>query len=420
MAQEGIFTFGSFARCVRAGDSLRFGINLKSDFETVVTQVATSAQSNLISFDSHRTVMARGHQCVFHTKYETHLMLRNLARYLVNRFSVSPPNRNQIVAGVVEGLKDSTPFWVIKRDIRSFYESIPTPPLKETLLFDTGIPRSIRHYLSKFFAEHCPTDRGLPRGVGLTSALVEIAMQRFDIDARSIPGVYRYFRYADDILLFSYTNPLAVEKALVFALPTGMSFNTSKSLTCSFAEPKSSPFGNTEFEYLGYLFSADRRCGEKLHRKVELSISDRKLKRIKTRIILALKSNQRKPNSQLLVDRLSFLSGNYRVHKQGIAAIRSSRYARAGIFYNYQHCGLYDGGKFVSTPPHSLSQLDNFLHGLLWGKLSSYSAHLRASLSKAQREVLRSISFSKGFHSRRIVRFNYQRMAAIKEVWRNA
>src|SRR3546814_3746768 len=94
---------------------------------------------------------------------------------------------------------DQTPIHVIRRDLSSFYETIPLEPVRSRLLYDTAIPRSVRHYLHQFYEHHCGVRvAGLPRGIGLTTILVELSMQQFDDAIRAIPGVYRYFRYSDD------------------------------------------------------------------------------------------------------------------------------------------------------------------------------------------------------------------------------
>src|SRR3546814_1560850 len=87
---------------------------------------------------------------------------------------------------------DQTPIHVIRRDLSSFYETIPLEPVRSRLLYDTAIPRSVRHYLHQFYEHHCGVRvAGLPRGIGLTTILVELSMQQFDDAIRAIPGVYR-------------------------------------------------------------------------------------------------------------------------------------------------------------------------------------------------------------------------------------
>lgn len=419
MNQGGVFSLGSISRCVRAGDSARFKLDLKRDFESIVENAAAAASTNSVSFSAHNKVIVRGKPCLTYTDYHTHLVVRAMSRYLANRFLISPPNRNQIIGGVIAGLKDSTPFHVIRRDISSFYETVGTETLRQSLLFDTGIPRSVRGYLAAFLSEHCPGPVGLPRGIGLTAVLVELAMQSFDNAVRRIPGVYRYWRYADDILLFTFSEPGAVEIELQRALPLGMQFNRSKSQRASFDQPKKSPSSKASFEFLGYKFEGDCRSGFSDPRELHVTIADGKIKRLKTRIILALKAFKNNPNTGLLIDRIKFLASNYRVHRHGISTFRKSRYARAGIFHNYRFCGHYSKGGFVQTAPSSLPQLDNFLHGLLWGQHSLFSAHIRKKMTAAQMKQLRSVSFEKGFRSRRVIRMSYSRIAQVKEAWRN-
>src|SRR3546814_8243151 len=75
------------------------------------------------------------------------------------------------------------------------------------------------------------------RSIGLTTILVELSMQQFDDAIRAIPGVYRYFRYSDDMLIFAYKNPDEVAEQINDALRKlpGMSFNKEKSEVRHFA-----------------------------------------------------------------------------------------------------------------------------------------------------------------------------------------
>lgn len=330
-----------------------------------------------------------------------------------------PANRDRIVAGAVESMMDATPFHVIRRDVTSFYESIDSDSLRQRLVYDTSLPRSVRHYLTLFFDAHCQEGhRGLPRGIGLTAVLAELAMEHFDRQVRSLPGVYRYFRYSDDIVVFAYANTTQIETSMSEILPEGMDFNKKKSATVDFT--KKDKGTEKSIEYLGYKISTLSGIGGKLPRKVDVTISDKKINRLKSRIILSLKSFKKNADAELLIDRLKLISSNYQINRRGVNTWGSSTRIRSGIYYNYRKCGSYEGNSFSEKIPISLSKLDDFIHTLLKSPRSEFRTPIMMNCSPNQLQRLKKISFRLGFSSRRMVRLPYARLAIVKGAWRNA
>jgi hypothetical protein len=416
---RGIFSVSKLNGLVRAGDSQRFDVDLKKSGPTIILKIAADAISGTVDLAVYFKAKVKKKTCISYRDYAANIVLRAIARYITRRFRVAAPNRDRIVKGVIETMMDQTPFYVIRRDITSFYETIPTEAIRDRLVFDTAVPRSIRHYLKQFFSQHCSTGTaGFPRGVSLTAVLVELVMEKFDRAVSAIPGVYRYFRYSDDMLVFCYENPNAVEVELGNLLMPGMAYNTSKSSVTAFAQKPAT--GNAFFEFLGYRFTASNGIGNKKPRKVEVTISERKLKLLKSRVFLSLKSHKTIPDPALLLDRVRLITSNHEVHRRGISAVGSSRYVRAGIYYNYQRCGTYEGGAFIQVIPTQLDELDNFLFGLMKGSKSPFKALLSATMTKAQRDALFKMSFRMGFQHRILVSFPYPRMAQMKKAWRNA
>ncbi|WP_218018162.1 antiviral reverse transcriptase Drt3a [Sphingomonas azotifigens] len=432
MFWEGIFTFKRLSRLVRSGDSQRFGLELEKDGETIVGQIATNAAARLISMSAFVTAKVKKKDCVAYNAYPENLVLRAIANYIARRFKVITSSRDRIVRGVTEALYDRTPIYVIRRDLSSFYETIPLEPVRSRLLYDTAISRTIRHYLKEFYDTHCAgKTHGLPRGIGLTTILVELAMEPFDRDIRAIPGVYRYFRYSDDMLIFAFKDQAGVAKKIDDAIANlpGMKFNASKSDMKSFdgemnpLDAKKQPIpapSTASFDFLGYSFKAEQRVRRDKPRVVWLSIAEKKVKLIKTRIFLSLKAFEENGDSQALVDRLCVLSGNYRINRRGVHAIRRSRFIYAGIYYNYWRCGEYRNGNHVPTTPDCLSDIDNFMHGFLSGKASPFGAKIAATLTPAQKARLKRLSFARGFEGKRMVRIPFNRFSKLKAIWRNA
>lgn len=412
-----MFSVRAIGRVVRSGDAHRFGQNLKDDGPKIVEAISQQAVARAIIFAGFIHTIVRKKRCFVYKGYPENLVLRAIAAYLARRFRVISANRDRIVAGVIEGMMDATPFTVIRRDITSFYESIDAEALKRRLVYDTSLPQSVRHYLGLFFNTHCPSGRGLPRGIGLTAVLVEMAMEQFDREVKALPGVYRYFRYSDDIVIFAYAGVPEIELALLSLLPTGMHYNDKKSSKTDFTGKAA----NVEkaFEYLGYRLSTRDPTGGSKPRKVDVTISLAKIKRLKSRVILSLKSFQKNHDADLLIDRLRLLSSNFQINRHGAATWYRGKRVRSGVYYNYRRCGTYAGSEFTEVVPVALAELDNFTHTLLKGASSQFKTALLTYLTQGHRRRLSGISFRLGFVSRRLIRLPYARLAVVKGAWRN-
>ena len=310
--------------------------------------------------------------------------------------------------------------FVVRRDIKSFYENVHTHELQDKLTQDTRTPRQVKLYLDKFFAQHCASSIGLPRGVGLSAILAELYMQEFDQDVRRIDGVYRYYRYCDDILLFLTHIPENLDLALAKILPEGMAFNLSKSRDHHIATTDGVP---DEIEYLGYRFRVSDSTKGKFSRNVDVGIADAKIRRLKSRVLATFMRYTTDHNFPMLRDRIRYLFSNYIVHRNSNAQ-RSASHVRSGIYYNYKLCGLY-GIKYSTDSklyPPSLSELkavDAFYHSLLTGPSSKFAPFLARQLTPPQLQELKKISAHKGHMLRMLVRFDPKDVAEIKRAWKN-
>lgn len=322
---------------------------------------------------------------------------------------------------MIESLIESTPMYIIRRDIKSFYETIPIDEVRKRLIYDTAIPRTTRHYIRSFFETHCNgAAAGLPRGVGLSSTIVELAMERFDKEVRGLEGVYKYFRYSDDILIFTFIEPTQIEIKIGELLPEPMTFNTEKFGTTSLINKDKKSTSKKSIEYLGYKFIVSDYCDSNKHRKVEVTLSDKKTIKLKTRIVLALNEFVKTGNGNLLCERMEFLSGNYRLRRVGNSYVASNDFFLSGIYYSYRHCGIHTcDGSEEQTPPE-LTLVNLFYHNLIRNKRHRFRRYLLQNLNHQQMERLRKVSFPHGFSSRMSIKIRYDRLRSIKSVWQNA
>lgn len=427
----------SFARCLKAGDSSRFGIDLKTEKDAEIRKAIDCAREPDVALVAYSELKIGGKSCVFYADYAPTLVLRSLASNVRYRTRIKMPSRDGIVRGVIQTAEDATPMAIFRRDLESFYENIPLEPIKSLLLNSPTLSPKAVKVLESFLEVHCHGKaRGLPRGLSLSAVLAELAMQDFDHAIRSNAKVHRYFRFSDDILIFSHDLGMDVDALLSNLLPCGLAINNKKKsqiiLSGDEKERRSPPRGANpgshsnrdrsdyrSFEYLGYDFHLSTKVDKKdcRPRSVSVCIADSKINKMKSRIVLSLKSFKKTGHTNLLVDRLRFLTSNYGVTRTGVNVRGPKKRVNSGIHFNYRLCRNGEDSSHVPQYEDSLKKLDGFIQSLLFSSRSEFSPLVAAKASGQQVSVLRSLSFLRGYQVPMMVRFRPQHIGLIKAAW---
>jgi hypothetical protein len=409
----------TLAREVRASDRADYGVDLKANRKAILDDAvaASGDPDRLLNFNRFRMGKKDAYS---YSDYGTVLVLRAISTIVRRRFRLKMPDRGSIVRGVIQGLGDATPFCVVRRDIASFYESIATSALKAELLSRSTLSTKVHRYLERFFDIHCKTPTGLPRGISLSAVLAERAMQEYDAAVWSTPGVIRYYRFADDILVFSIGAMHDVCQAVEDALPTGLSYSPSKYIDVHYDATKSGKKVRKHFDYLGYRFTADAGKFERSRpRHVSVSISEVKINRAKSRLLVSAKELLRTGGGSLFLKRLQFLTGNHRVRRVNPLVTTGQKSVKAGVYYNYRYCGEYKNGEFLPPSGTELKSLDWFLFNAILNPRSPFGFQILASMTPPQRAAALRVSFYKGHHLAYQTRFKSQDVKEIRKVWRN-
>lgn len=414
--KSALWTDRAFASVLRAGDSRRYKINIKDNRQEIIAKAIEFGQSTSPKFGPIYKSKINEKICHSIKDYSQILTLRVLAKYIARRLPKTKPTRDRVVESVIQSLGDSVPMHIARRDIKSFYESIPIKDLTDILYTGPYLPKSLKIHTKSFFSEfENTTGMGIPRGTPLSPILAEIALLEFDRKIRLIEGVYGYFRYADDILIFSYKPIEVIDSEINEALPKCMQFNASKSDNIALCQPKKKSSVLRRFEYLGYEYAVNDYSASPHAREVAVSIARKKINRLKSRIILSLKQHKRKPDFHLLVERIKFLSGNYVVQRKGVNSVKSSVEVKSGIFYNYKLCGKYTSSGQKQHDCNELKGIDGFFYALI-----KPHTDLGSLLSNVERKTLSEISFAKGYELKFHEKFNGEKLLKIKGAWRNA
>lgn len=310
-------------------------------------------------------------------------------------YKVKQANRFAIVSQIKGLLDDNFPKYVIRTDIQEFYESIPHDILlqklnEENLL--TFYSKKILFQILKEYKKLSGSDKGLPRGVGVSAYLAELYMRDIDKQIKSLPTVSYYARYVDDIIIVF--TPISTKDSRDYLVKIDKIIETKYSLTRNNVKTKSFDLVDTptscSLEYLGYQIEFGKLS-------IKLKLTANKIARYKHRIDLVINSylsnakiNEKKAR-KLLVKRLKFLTGNTRL-------LNNKKNILVGVFYSNNL--LSDSSDFKG--------LDRYLSHKIQSQISV--VHLRQRLTKYK--------FEEGFASKRFSTFTTNELSEMLEIWK--
>ncbi|MWB79380.1 hypothetical protein GLS40_15175 [Pseudooceanicola sp. 216_PA32_1] len=425
------FKRSALEACIRVGDSSRYGVDLEADKDAIFDELYQELEDRSLDFPHKEIPISRGRKLHYLQDYKSVLALRATARNLNKNYGIRPANRNAIVRGVLEALFDATPSYVVRCDIASFFECLNAEPILDELHRSTKLHPHIRVVLERLQDSGLlkAGTAGVPRGLGLSSTFAEMCLRSFDHEVRLHPKVYRYFRFADDILIFSLGEPQEILQGVEQLLRPDFQLRRDKSypipllsLPDTIENPCTEEPGS--FSYLGYKFTCQHGIKTRKSRRVLVGISDNKINDRKTRVILSLKALEKNKDGPLFLNRIRILTSNYEVRKSRHTHGQRKAKVRTGIYYNYRLSGEYDHGKNGPhkklVDPAELKELDAFLSSLLWASTSEYSSIVDKFLNADQKEELRRLSFYKGFTKKITLRLQRSTVAAARKAWRYA
>lgn len=351
------------------------------------------------------------------------LIERRLNKILKDVYSLKSANREKIIRQLKVVLLDPAPYRIYRFDIFKFFESVNSADLIKQLKDDGKLNNYTLDILESFYSSF--PDKGLLRGLSISSSLAEILLCSFDHSVRNTNAVVFFQRFVDDIIIITTgrEESKGFGEQIEKYLPQKLQFKKKKSFESLI--PKTSKFVTAlPMNFLGYKFFFDV-TPDKKKRDITVDISDEKIKKIKTRIILSIKDFCDSLNSvpvgymtlpklqiecSKLKRRLFLLSSNYTVYdtKSGIKRT-------AGFYYNFK---LID-----HKESEGLIDLDEFLSKALLcnrGKVFSRFQTLCSNYThiKVFRRSLLKILFSKRFENRVFVSFDPRELKMLKNCWK--
>lgn len=325
---------------------------------------------------------------------ENYFALKQIQYNILKLFGVKQSNRFAIVEQVINLLSDEFPKFVIRTDIKDFYESILHKPLLERIHKDNLLTPSSRNILTgilKSYKLKSGLDKGIPRGIGISAYLAELYMRDIDNEIRDIDGVTYYARYVDDIIVIftpSSNEPnrdYLTEIKQIVEHKHNVRLNVAKTQTYD----NRTNLVRHNLEFLGYQISFASG-------NITVKLTSSKVQKFKDRIkstfdhYINLAKIDEKKARKVLVRRIRFLTGNTRL-------TNNKKHILIGIYYSNSH--LTD-----------LSQISGVDKYLLW--------HINHRITSAHlKERLKKYTFNDGFVKRRFSPFKTNELSEIMEIW---
>lgn len=337
---------------------------------------------------------------------ENYFLNKQLQYNFRKTYKVKQSNRFQIVDQVASLLEDKFPKYIIRTDLKSFYESVPVDEILNKIHEDNLLSPMSKRFVRQIIKEYkdlSGNTHGIPRGIGISAYLSELYLRKIDNEIKNATNLLYYQRYVDDIIAIFF--PETVKNHPVNYLQTieepikanGLELNTSegktKEVDLTTIEKKTETL-----DYLGYRYVVDNNSNWQ-GKKLRIELTDRKINRFKQKIDLSIEVfkdqalHDKKRASKLLKSRIVFLTSNTRLTN------------------NKGHIltGVYFSNRLLDPNASQLKDLDTYL-------ASSIDS---LDLTDKQKTKLKSFTFISGFKSKRFVKFSTAELSLIMKAWKS-
>ncbi|MCP1674098.1 hypothetical protein J2T57_001197 [Natronocella acetinitrilica] len=396
-----------------------------AEVRAAADSAARQIQSGSFSWGRVTNTIANGSNVFFFKDLPSELVLSKLTMNISRAYNVNPSNRDLIIDQVRTLLTEQLPFSILTFDIKNFFENIDRYRLLRDLDLQLYLSAETRNLLTDLL-KNSPFHRmrGLPRGLPISTPLSELYLAPLDQRLRQISTVYYYARFVDDIVIFCSMDPAkTIEQIHAITEDLRVPLNTKKHRqidiqcpkangpgqpppppcfpTCKCKETKGFP---VHLEYLGYRFNFSSApngpsTSKPTPKTVEVTIAQKKIKKIKTRLARAFVDYTITEDYSLLVDRVRFLTGTFPITRRAAAGR-----LKGGNHFNYSRL----------TDSCALRELDDFKSRLVYSRRGTLGKRLSPLLTRDQKNRLARISFQYGYANAVLHRFTRRRIYDIK------
>ena len=308
-------------------------------------------------------------------------------------YKVKQANRDNITKQINLLINDESPYTIFKCDIAEFYESINKSILVSKIDSDRILSSSNVDLIKRMFTHLDSLGvNGLPRGISFSSTLSELYMRSFDEFMRTLPGVYYYARYVDDFIFFTHNNNVSLRIIEEELNKIGLKLNKDKTKKIKSSLLRSN---TRKINFLGYEHGCSSNSG------ATIKISNKRIRKLKTRIILAFLDFIKNSDEDLFKKRMQFVTGNY------IITQRDKKNLLAGFYYNNISINYFD----------QIKELDRFLMKICTSQKGFYSKAITSVKRVRIYNICRKYTFENGYKRRVAYILNIGELNVLKSCW---
>lgn len=373
-------------------DVTKLGLGITEiDIMNSITSISYNVSQPSFSF-SHIFKNKYKGKDVFTIKDSDEFIAIKKLNFVIKRlYKISYSNRNQILNQAISLLDDGSNYSIIRADIKDFFETIPRKKIVQKLKSDSLLGSLMINKLNQLEESlkvlSCDS---LPRGISLSSTLSELYLRDFDQLMKNHDNVHYYARYVDDIIIICLDDLGSIESLLQESLSKlGLSLNDK------YKSIKSTQI-HDDFDYLGVNFQFSSKA-------TSYSFSDAKIKKIKTKIIKAIIDYRNNRNDLLLIDRIAFLTCNYKLYTK-----TQSNNLKAGIYYSNQHINDFK----------KLNEVNDFLRKSFTSKKGSLAKVVNLIPNNVISQCIK-MCFFKGYINKTMIQFDKNNFKSIMECWKH-
>lgn len=335
---------------------------------------------------------------------EIFFALKQVQQNIKKAFKINQSDRYEVANQVINMLDNNLPKFVVRTDIKSFFESISHDKLKEKIRKNHILNAESKKIIKQIFDEYIKlsrSDKGIPRGVGISPDLAELYMRDIDNKIKALPNLTYYARYVDDIIAIftpntKYDKVCYLKKLVKIIKSEDLKLNREKTKSFNLFNEQ-----ELELDFLGYRISKEKGKNSKF----QVSITESRFNKYKGKIDKTIENynennkSDEKSARKLLKNRLKYLTGNTRL-------LNAKKHILIGIYFS----------NLLLTNIEKLDCLDEHLIY----KLKELQPHQKSTIcSKKLQEKLQEYSFKDGFNEKIFYKFNSKNMEDIPKIWRN-
>jgi len=359
---------------------------------------------------------------------EAFFAIKQLQYNIRKTFKVKQASRHLILSQIKLLLNDSSPKFLIRTDIKSFFESIQQHKLlkkvKENTLLSIQSKKFIQQILDDYNNKKDITKieqyKGVPRGVGISSYLSELYMKDIDNQICNMQDVIYYARYVDDIFIIiapsfpkKDNNTYFVDIKQIIECDDLKIHESGNKCNLLDLSEKVTSNTNHSLTYLGYTIHIEQKTNNTI--ETTFGLSQNKKDKIENRVTRCIDYFNEKSKYELNTARknlllcLRFLTTNTKLSSA------KSR-VKTGIFYTND---LLD-----KSYEKDITCFDNKLKGKWLSNLSPYDNLFISQQVKQQyienlkKQISENYSFSKGFSEKIFAVISKSELKTIKNILR--